>query len=276
VNVLEPEVEEAVACIADDADPELLRLRDGLAGSLNASSFTWRQIAAMNCHRFDRKREKNVPLGAGRTKTVTAKEEHPVNRWIRTLSGDVVLAMVRESPLWLRNGAVADRICRWCIDLVGHDPTASKAARQFLERLAGGGHGRRGRPTIGPRFPARDLWGAVEAVEAQRRAERDTWLLVRREASAKTTLLSLGEVFWRRVHGWDSATIKGLERHLPNLTKDQVVMHLAQHLVIVRDTKNDPSRWVVIDDKGWPRASAIALLAARWDVEKGWILKHKP
>ena len=100
------------------------------------------------------------------------------------------------------------------------------------------------------------------------------WLRVRGTSNAKT-LLRLGEVFWQRVHGWDTDTIKALGRNLA-LTPDQVVMHLGQLLVIVRDSKNDKSRWVTIDDEGWPRASTVAYLAARWKVERGWILKHRP
>jgi hypothetical protein len=276
LNVPEREVEEAVAGIADDADPELLLLRYGLTGPLRASSFTWRLISANNCHRFDRRREKDIRLGKGRTKTVTGKEEHPVSRWIRTLADDVVMALIREHPLWLRNAAVADRICKWRIDLLGDDLVARESARQLLEYLAGGGHGRRGRPSIGPRFPARDLWTSVKAVEAHRRAERQTWLRVREGARANATLLRLGEAFWQRVHGWDPDSIKALGRNAFTLTNEQVVMHLGHLLVIVRDPKNTPGRWVAIDDEGWPRASTIALLAARWKVEKGWILKHRP
>lgn len=276
LNVPDPEVEEAVAAIADDADPELLRLRDGLTGSLRASAFTWRQISAQNCHRYDRRRTKDVKLGPNRTKTVTAKEEHPVNAWIRALSDAVVMALIREHPQWLRNAGVADRICKWRIDLLADDPKISEPARGLLEQLAGRGFGRRGRPNRGPRFPRRDLWNAVVVTEARQRVHHETWLRVRAEADDNTGLLRLGSVFWWRAHGWTEETLKPFGRDFGTLTDDQIMMHLGQHLVIVRDTKNDRSRWVVIDDEGWPRASAIALLASRWKVERGWILKQKP
>ena len=275
LNVPEPEVEEAIAEIVDDADPELLRLRDGLTGSVRASRFTWRQISAQNCHRYERRKTKDIKLGPNRTKTVTAKEEHPINRWIRALPDDVAMALIREHPQWLRNAAVADRICKWRIDILGDDSTAKEAAKRFLEQLAGGGHGRRGRPTIGPKYPARDLWNAVKTVEANRLTDRKVWLRVREEAGARLGLLALGKVFWWRVNGWDANSIRASGRDL-DLTDDQAVMHLGRLLVIVRDTKNDRGRWVTIDDEGWPRASAIALLSARWKVEKGWILKQRP
>lgn len=89
-------------------DPEVLLLRDGLQGAIRAAPFTWRLISAQNCHRYDRRRTKDVRVGPDRTKTVTAKEEHPVNRWFRTLSDEVVMAFIREHPQWLRNAAVAD------------------------------------------------------------------------------------------------------------------------------------------------------------------------
>jgi hypothetical protein len=270
LNVPDPKVGKAVAAIADTADAEVLRLRDGLKGLLRASPFTWRLISAQNCHLYERRRTKDLKLGPNRTKTVTAKEEHPVNRWLRTLSDDVVMAFIREHPQWLRNAAVADRICQWRIDLLSNDPTKRESARQLLEHLAGRSDGRRGRPSTGPRFPARDLGGAVEEVEAQQRIKRETWLRVREEMGAKISLLKLGEVFWQRVHGWDLDSSKewGLA-----LTRDQAVMHLGRHLVIITQRSGDEIRWVAIDDDGWPRASAVAWLAARWKVSKGWVLK---
>jgi hypothetical protein len=166
---------------------------------------------------------------------------------------------------------VADRVCQWRLALVNGD-----GAGAYLAQLAGA-TARAGRPAAGPRFPAASIRGALEAVEAERRAEAETWRTVRGALGGKATLLDVGAAWWRRVHGWDSDVMTAWERErgwsLPELTKDQLVMHLGGHLVVVRDVNDDRSRWVTIDDDGWPRGAAVALLAARWKVSKGWVVK---
>jgi hypothetical protein len=46
-------------------------------------------------------------------------------------------------------------------------------------------------------------------------------------------------------------------------------MHLGQLLLVVKD--RDDKDYVVIDEEAWPRAEALALLSARWQVSRRWI-----
>lgn len=291
LNVPEPDVEDAVRAIPAEAPFELRMLAgtdpdDGV----RAAPITCRHMAAWNCERFDRKRTESRPLSPEEAQErgldpsgdswadFTVAEEHPVTSWIRTLSDSVVIALIRENPYWLRNAAIADRIFRWRRDLLdGSNLAAHQVAKACLDQLAG--HSvRRGRPSVGPQFSAEALREAFETVEARMRQDREAWLAVREEHSDKASLLTIGAAFLRRCPGWDSPEAEQWQsqagyRVLGNLTPDQTVQHLARHLLIVHDTNDDKGRWVVIDDDGWPRAAAVALLAARWKTSKGWVLK---
>jgi len=268
-NMPEPEVEAAVRAIPDDAPVWLQTLAGRGITNIRASAIAWRHIAAGNCHSFEREKYEDRPVDENTTKTIKVEDEDAINTWIRTQPDAVVMALIRENALWLRNAAVADRICRWRLQTLDGDTVA----QAFLRQLAGH-QSRKGHPQAGPRFPSLQLRQAIEAVEADRGTERELWLKVREESDAKATLLGIGETWWWRKHGWDAARVawwKDNGRRSLKLTGDQAVMHLGRHLVIVRDTNDD--RWVVIDDEGWPRAVAVALLAARWKVSKGWVLK---
>ncbi len=269
LGVPEPEVEEAVRSISDDASPWLQSLAGRDVGPVRASAITWRHIAAQNCHQFERARYEDRPVGDdGRTtKSVKVSDEDDVNAWIRKQSDAVVMGLIRENALWLRNAAVADRICQWRLDM-----------SPYLRELAGLKAGKgRGRPEAGPRFPSGMLHEAFLTIEREHQHQRNLWCAVR-EGAGSAPLLELGAEWWRQLHGWDRVTVAAWERKagsaLFQLTPEQAVKHLASHLVIVRDANDDRTRWVTIDDNGWPRAAAVALCAARCRVSKGWLLKR--
>jgi hypothetical protein len=234
LNVPAPEVEEQVQALATGAAPALQWLR----------TIEWRHVCAINCDRFD--------------------SEHPITNWIRTLSDSAVMALIRENSYWLRNAALADRICRRRLDLLTGDDTA----RAFLGQLLSPGSRPSGRhrPTSGPQFAPSMLCAALEMAQAQARADQVLWGGVREAATDHATWREVGAAFLRRVDGGDAP-------YVLRLTSRQVISHLGRHLVIVRPANEDRTRWVCIDDPGWPRASAVALLAARWKVSKGWMLK---
>jgi hypothetical protein len=227
-------VEQQVEQIPPEAPPALHWLRIIIG----------RHVCAFNCHQFD--------------------QGHPVTRWIGMLSDPVVMALIRENAYWLRNGAVTDRICRRRLELLTGDATA----RAFLGQLlsASPQPSKRHRPTSGPRFASSILREALETAEAQAREDQALWRRVREAGPDSVTLGEVGEAFLRRQYGRDAPDA-------PRSTPAQVTKHLGRHRVLVRPVNDDRTRWVCIDDPGWPRASVVALVAARWRVSKGWMLK---
>jgi hypothetical protein len=193
--------------------------------------------------------------------------------WIREQSDTFVVALIREHPMWLRNPAVADRVSLWRYKMVSED---DEAASRWLKHIASRYvlTGSRGRPTRGPRHPVEVLRITMDAVLKQRRRERDVWLTARQGIDS-SSLLEVGQAFWRQLNGWtrEHVSRSGRRWAIPSLEREPLIQHLSRNLVIVRDTSDDETRWVVIDDDGWPRAAAVSLLAARWKVSKGWVLK---
>jgi hypothetical protein len=281
LNLPDPAVEAAVAAIPEDAPPEVLRLA-GIGGGIRAAGITWRHIEAQNAHRnHHRERQEDRRLSPEEARahgldpngehsmTVMVADADPVTAWLQGQSDAVVLGLISENPLWLRSPAIADRVCRWRCQLLASDLPAWESARANLDQLAGR-RGARGRPAAGPAAAPADIRAAVTRVEAQNRAERETWGRVREELPDGAALTEVGRAWLLRLWDWDAHPRLREQKIRP----EHVTAHLVRHLVIVGTSRGTTRRWIVIDDNGWPRVAAVALLAARWDVSPAWVLKR--
>ena len=232
----------------------------------------WRHMVAEHCHLFERRRVESRPIPGEPDKTidVEAAPEHPVNTWLRSLSDSVIMGLIRENPHWLRNAAVADRICARRFALLKGNADARKLLRQLtISSVVGAA---RGRPS-GPRAAAPARQGAMSRYEKEARGTRAAWLGLRAD-NPGVGLIELGRRTLRRLDGWDSPEVEewsARRRFDPyrKLTEPQLLMHLGQLLLVVKD--RDDKDYVVIDEEAWPRAEALALLSARWQVSRRWI-----
>jgi hypothetical protein len=265
----EPEVEEATQLIPDDPNADAWDEMQMFRGILA------RHGVATACHTYPRRRMGDVPV-EGRsdmTKTVELEPEHPVNAWLRSVSDEVILGLIRENPLWLRSPAIADRLAQHRERLNRGD----RNSRRFLQRLASPspvpGRGRPSGPRIVSAASVRQ-W-ALSNYERQARDVRTVWLTLRAE-NPDDRLGDLGRRFVQHLKGWrDPEALerwtKRMRRPPPfsELTEPQLLRHFADALPIVKD--RDDKNYVRIDEDTWPRARSLALLAARWRVSKRWL-----
>src|SRR5262249_26482943 len=97
----EPEVEEVTRTLPDYPDG-VVDLDDLMPMLKDIRSRHW---VAASSHGFERRRleSREVPGHPDQSMVVEVRPEHPVNTWVTSLPGHVVLALIRENPKWLRN-----------------------------------------------------------------------------------------------------------------------------------------------------------------------------
>lgn len=236
--------------------------------------FHYRHGVAESSHGFERRRLESKD---DQSIAVEVRPEHHINIWIASLSDAVVLALIRENPHWLRNAAVADRLCAWRQDLARGDRRKAEA-RALLKQLAEptAPAARRGaRPYS--RVAAEARREVIDSIEADARKIRSEWLHIRAN-NPEAELAALGALFLRRLNGWaapdpsiyspESKVARGATLD-PQWDEPQLLWRLAEQLLIVKDRDN--KNYVVIDEGTWPRSRALALVSERWRVSKRWL-----